>query len=88
MSRKARSSRLSLQTQLSQLKKENEEFRDALETIADVLEDVGILDSDEEDDEVEPEDPSEEEILSFVPAPADPPDETNLPLPTKESEDQ
>lgn len=43
-----RQSRLSMQTQVNQLKQENEELRDALELIADILEDVGILDPPDE----------------------------------------
>ena len=41
-------------TKLTQLQRENETLREALETIADVLEEVGILDGGEEE-EIEPE---------------------------------
>lgn len=53
MSRKtARPSRLSMQTQLKQLEQENLDLREGLETIADVLEELGILEVG--DDEEEP----------------------------------
>lgn len=56
MPRKPRPSRLSIQSRLNQLQRENEELRDALETIADILEEVGILEPPEiEEDEPEPE---------------------------------
>lgn len=54
--RSPRPSRLSMTTRLKQLEQENLDFREGLETIADVLEDLGILDppEDEDDPEVEP----------------------------------
>ena len=68
MPRKARprQSRLSLQALTAQLKQQNEEFREALETIADVLEDVGILEGGEEEVEL-PEPEEEPTILEVMP---------------------
>ena len=55
--KKPRSSRLSMTTKLLSLQRENEALREALETIADILEEVGILDGgdEEEIEEIEPE---------------------------------
>ena len=39
-------------TKLQQLQRENESLREALETIADVLEEVGILENEEEEEEI------------------------------------
>lgn len=49
-----RPSRLSQQTRLRKLEEENEGFREALESIADILEEYGIL---------EPQYPEEEETI-------------------------
>ncbi len=46
-----RSSRLSLQTKLAQVVEQRDAYLEALETIADILEDAGILDSAEEEEE-------------------------------------
>ena len=51
--KKPRSSRLSMTTKLTQLQRENEALREALETIADVLEEVGILENEEEEEDPE-----------------------------------
>lgn len=64
MPRKPRPSRLSIQSRLNQLRRENEELRDALETIADILEEVGIL----EPPEIEEEDEPEPEIIEADPS--------------------
>ena len=61
-----RQSRLSLQALTAQLKQQNEEFREALETIADVLEDVGILEVGEDEGEGELPEPEEEPTISEV----------------------
>ena len=61
--KKPRSSRLSLQAKLSQLQRENEALREALEAIADVLEEVGILEDGEEAEGEEIPEP-EPEIIS------------------------
>ena len=62
--KKPRSSRLSMTTKLTQLQRENETLREALETIADVLEDVGILGNEEEIEEFE-----EPEVIVVPPSP-------------------
>lgn len=71
MPRKPRPSRLSIQSRLNQLQRENEELRDALETIADILEDVGILEPPEieEDEPLESiEDPDEPNLIEADPS--------------------
>ena len=60
--KKPRSSRLSMTTKLTQLQRENEALREALETIADVLEEVGILENEEEIEEIE-----EPEVIEILP---------------------
>ena len=50
--KQTRTSRLSLQTKLAQVVEQRDAYLEALETIADVLEEVGILDPEEEDEEV------------------------------------
>ncbi|HEU0005378.1 MAG TPA: hypothetical protein VFS12_05240 [Terriglobia bacterium] len=76
-----RQSRLSLQALTAQLKQRNEELQEALETIADVLEDVGILAPEEEED-FEP-------VLDADDYLDEPPKgEEDPPLPPKQSEDK
>ena len=58
--KKPRASRLSMTTKLQQLQRENESLREALETIADVLEEVGILENEEEEEELEIIEPTED----------------------------
>lgn len=46
------------------IEEENEALRDALEQIADILEDVGILETQDEDNEDDPpDDPGEPEVI-------------------------
>lgn len=76
--RTARPSRLSMTTRLKQLEQENLDFREGLETIADVLEDLGILDPPEDD--FDSSYPSEEELVqaeaaAIVPLPPEEPKE-------------
>lgn len=54
-----RSSRLSLQTKLQKMVEERDTYLEALEMIADILEEVGVLDGGEEDPGEE--EPGEEE---------------------------
>ncbi len=65
--KRPRSSRLSLSTKLTQLQRENEALREALETIADILEEVGILDGGDEEEIEEAEEPEPETRAAEAP---------------------
>ena len=60
--KQSRTSRLGLQTKIAQLAEQRDSYLEALETIADILEEVGILDPPEEEEEAT--DP--EEILEIL----------------------
>lgn len=61
--KKPRSSRLSLQTQLNRAEEARDAYREALEDIADILEDVGMLEPQEPDNLGEADLPEPEIIL-------------------------